>query len=155
MKNTLMILGILILFVVSSCGEISQNKNTQGQNILEIHNTNDKIMESFFCDTVYVPIYSEIYSETKDTKFRLTATLSIRNTSMHDSIYISTIDYYNTTGKLVRKYLNSNISLKPLETIDYVIEEKDNTGGTGANFVIIWSAEATDLKPIFQGVMIS
>lgn len=155
MKNTSQIIGILILFFATSCIETSQNTNIEGQNILETHTTNDKIPKSFFSDTIYVPIYSEIYSETKDTKFRLTATLSIRNTSMQDSIYISTIDYYNTTGELVRKYLNNNISLKPLETIDYVIEEKDVTGGTGANFIIIWSAKENDLKPIFQGVMIS
>ncbi|MBN2892690.1 MAG: DUF3124 domain-containing protein [Bacteroidales bacterium] len=35
------------------------------------------------------------------------------------------------------KYLNNNISLKPLETIDCVIEEKNITRGTGANFIII------------------
>ncbi|MBN2664264.1 MAG: DUF3124 domain-containing protein [Bacteroidales bacterium] len=59
---------------------------------MEPHKNDDKIPKSFFSDTVYVPIYSEIYSETKDTKFRLTATLNIQNTSKHDSIYISTID---------------------------------------------------------------
>jgi len=155
MKITRLLFGLIIVFLLNACIETSQNRNTEGQNILETHLIDVEIPNSVFCDTVYVPIYSEIYSETKNTKFLLTATLSIRNTSMTDSIFISAIDYFNTSGDLVRRLLNKNISLKPLETIDYVIEEKDVTGGTGANFIIIWSAKRIDLKPIFQGIMIS
>jgi len=155
MTRLKIISGYVFLLLLSACTETSQNINTAGENILETHSVDIKIPKTDFRDTVYVPIYSEIYSKTKDTKFLLTATLSIRNTSMTDSIFISTIDYYNTTGELVRKFLSKNIILKPLETIDYVIEEKDITGGTGANFIIIWSAKRCNLNPIFQGVMIS
>ena len=155
MKIAIHIFGFLLMFLISACVETGQNTDAEGQNILEMHATDMEIPQPVFCDTVYVPIYSEIYSQTKDTKFLLTATLSIRNTSMTNPIFLSTIDYYNSAGELVRKYLDKNISLKPLETIDYVIEEDDISGGTGANFIIIWSARKMDLKPVFQGVMIS
>lgn len=58
-------------------------------------------VKTTLADTVYVPAYSEIYSRTKDISFLLTATLSIRNTSLHDSIFLNRIDYFNTKGDLV------------------------------------------------------
>ena len=102
---------------------------------------------------VYVPIYSDIYNQTRDTRTMLTATLSIRNTSMRDSLFVSTIDYYNTQGDLVRSYIDSPIYLKPMETIDYVIEQQDNSGGSGANFLIDWYSKK-QLNPLFQAVMV-
>lgn len=103
--------------------------------------------------TVYIPIYSEIYNRTKDTKVLLTATLSIRNTSETDTLFLGRVEYFNTEGTLVRKYLAQSIYLKPLETIDYLIEEKDDEGGTGANFLIDWYAKKP-MKPLFQDVML-
>jgi hypothetical protein len=102
---------------------------------------------------VYVPIYSDIYNQTRDTRTMLTATLSIRNTSRRDSLFISTIDYYNTQGDLVRSYIDSSIYLKPMESIDYVIEQQDNSGGSGANFIIDWYSKK-QLNPLFQAVMV-
>lgn len=106
-------------------------------------------------DTVYVPIYSDIYSETKDIRFNLTATLSVRNTSLSDTIYIEDIDYYNSNGDLVRHYLEKILLLKPMQSIEYVIEEEDTEGGTGANFIVNWGTNDSSVKPIFQGIMIS
>lgn len=108
-------------------------------------------------DTVYIPIYSDIYSETKAVKFNLTATLSIRNTSLYDTLYLDGIDYYDSAGDLVRAYLDTDqtLALNPMQSIEYVIEENDVAGGTGANFIIQWAATSDQIKPVFQGVMIS
>ncbi len=102
---------------------------------------------------VYVPIYSDIYNQTRDSRTLLTATLSIRNTSIRDSLFISKIDYYNTQGDLVRSYIDSPIFLKPMESIDYVIEQQDTSGGSGANFLIDWYSKK-NLNPLFQAVMV-
>ncbi|MDF1551279.1 MAG: DUF3124 domain-containing protein, partial [Bacteroidales bacterium] len=143
------------LAALFSCNNISHNIDRKGEDVLESHKISTISSNISFWDTVYVPMYSEIYSKTKDVKFRLTATLSIRNTSLADSMFVDKIDYYNTSGELVRKYLEKPIHLKPMETIDYVIEEDDVLGGTGANFIIIWGAKRKDIRPMFQGVMIS
>lgn len=102
---------------------------------------------------VYVPIYSDIYNQTRDSRTLLTATLSIRNTSIRDSLFVSKIDYYNTQGDLVRSYIDAPIYLKPMESIDYVIEQQDTSGGSGANFLIDWYAKK-QLNPLFQAVMV-
>jgi hypothetical protein len=41
---------------------------------------------------VYVPIYSDIYSRTRNYKVLLAATLSVRNTSKSDTLYVQNVD---------------------------------------------------------------
>ncbi|SHJ12128.1 DUF3124 domain-containing protein [Aquimarina spongiae] len=145
---------LLILLSLYSCIKKNPNKEIE-QGILR-ENTIPKTDDGFSYlvkKEVYVPIYSDIYNKTKDFRFQLTATLSIRNTSRKDSLFIKNVDYYNTEGSLVRGYIEQPIFLKPLESIEYVIEEEDTSGGSGANFLITWGANTT-LAPIFQGVMV-
>lgn len=146
---------ILFIFFLSSCMESNPNLNEAGQDIIEAKEMYSDVKDLPFRDTVYVPIYSDIYSETKDYRMNLTATLSIRNTSLFDPIYVEAIDYYDTNGTLVHRYLERTILLKAMQSIEYVIEEDDVKGGTGANFIVNWGALTGDVKPIFQGVMIS
>jgi len=129
--------------------------NRVGEDVLESKEIFVEDLALSFRDTVYVPIYSDIYSETKDVRFKLTATLSLRNTSLQDSVYIEDIDYYDSQGNKVRAYIDKNLLLGPMQSIEYVVEEDDTVGGTGANFIINWGANKASLKPIFQGVMIS
>jgi Protein of unknown function (DUF3124) len=102
---------------------------------------------------VYIPIYSDIYSRTRSYKVLLAATLSIRNTSKSDTIYLKNVDYYDSAGHLVRNYLKKPIYLHPLETVDYVIDEADEAGGSGANFLLTWGAKQ-ELNPVIQAVML-
>ncbi len=143
---------LAVLF--ASCVDV--NPNQQADELIDDKHRiveNQLEIEDRFTKEVYVPIYSDIYTKSKSTKILLTATLSIRNTSKNDTLYINEVDYYNTTGELVRRYIKEPIFLKPLESLDYVIDEEDETGGSGANFTISWSARK-DIKPLFQGVMI-
>jgi len=139
-----------------SCLEKNPNEGTYAHEVIEdrhVPASNNDVMA--VVDTVYVPIYSDIYSKSKDTRFLLTATLSVRNTSLVDTIYMNSINYYNTQGDLVRSYIESKSYLRPMETIDYVIEQDDDTGGSGANFLITWSASNKHVKPVFQAIHIS
>lgn len=159
MKRITLYLVLLcsISIIIFSCKPDTQNIDQEtGKDILKSHeiSKNDTITY-LVTDTVYVPIYSDIYSETKNKRFLLTATLSIRNTSLYDSMYVDQINYYDTKGNLVRNYIDNTIVLQPMESIEYVVEEKDESGGAGANFIIIWGARAQGIKPVFQGVMIS
>src|SRR5689334_17253789 len=90
-------------------------------------------VDSLHQGTTYLAVYPQIYQLNENRKVDLSATVSIRNIDMRDTMYISKIDYYNTEGKMVRKYLSEMIYVKPLETIEIVIKNTDNAGGTGAN----------------------
>ncbi len=146
----------LLLITFTECEEPNPNKNTYGERLLQESTISPAIKSEFsHVDSVYVPIYSNIYSRSKLTKFYLTATLSIRNTSYVDTLLINTIDYFNTKGEIIREYLENPILLNPMASIDYVIDEEDHTGGSGAHFTVIWSGKNRRVKPIIQAVMIS
>ena len=104
--------------------------------------------------TVYVPIYSHIYSGAKLRPFDLAATLSIRNTNLKSSIRLVSVKYYNSEGQLVKDYLTAPVALKALASTRYIIAESDKTGGSGANFIVIWQSENPVNPPVIEGVMI-
>ncbi|MFH1153249.1 MAG: DUF3124 domain-containing protein [Pseudomonadota bacterium] len=104
--------------------------------------------------TLYVPAYSHIYAGSRETPFLLTVTLSIRNIDPENPITVAAVDYYETQGKFLRKYLDKPVVLKPLESIQYIVPEKDRAGGSGANFMVVWNSGRPVNPPIVETVMI-
>jgi len=104
--------------------------------------------------TVYVPVYSNVFSGPRKRALQLEANLSIRNTDPAASLRITAIDYYDTAGKLVRRYLERPRTLGPLASSDVHIEERDVSGGFGANFIVRWEADRVINTPIIECVMI-
>lgn len=153
MKHTSVIFSILCLLVF---GCNNANLKEERESVTSDHQLENKPVKTdsvYKTKKVYVPVYSNIYQRTRNDRTLLTSTLSIHNTSETDTLYISRIDYYNTEGKLVRNYIKSPIFLNTFETLEYVVDESDETGGSGANFVIEWYGNKK-LNPIFQAVMI-
>ncbi|KHE90791.1 MAG: DUF3124 domain-containing protein [Candidatus Scalindua rubra] len=103
---------------------------------------------------IYVPAYSYIYSGEKERPFPLTVTLSIRNINPKHQIKIILVDYYETQGKLLKKYIDKPITLKPLESLRYVIPGKIKSGGSGANFIVEWQSDKFVNPPIIESIMI-
>lgn len=101
----------------------------------------------------YLSIYSHIYSISEHRRHNLTAMASLRNTSDTDSIYLTRASYYGTEGQLIRTYFDYPIYLKPLETVDIIIDELDVEGGTGSNFIFEWKIPEHCPEPMFEGVM--
>lgn len=110
---------------------------------------------AFTTGKTYLPVYSHIYHTHEDRTFDLTITVSIRNVSMTDSVYILKADYYNTLGVNIRQYLEKPIFLNPMETVEIIIIDKDIEGGSGANFMFDWAVENDKNPPLFEAVMIS
>lgn len=152
MSKSFLLFSICLLFF-NSCIEPQPNLDKFGNDKLVSHEAYQGNIDTSFRDTVYIPIYSEIYSETRLNSTLLTATLSIRNTSLTDSIFVHTIEYYNNDGVNVKSFIDKTVMLKPMASIDYVIDRDDDTGGVGANFILDWSS-SHNCKPIFQAVMI-
>jgi hypothetical protein len=81
-------------------------------------------------------------------------TLSIRNIDPVHPIEITLVDYYKTQGELLKKYIDTPMTLKPLESLRYIIPEKDESGGSGANFIVEWHSEKLVNRPIIESIMI-
>lgn len=102
---------------------------------------------------VYVPVYSHIYMEDGTSTYNLSATLSIRNTSFTDSFFVTDVVYYGSQGEVLKKYLDSVVLVKPMASIEFVVERMESKGGAGANFVVSWGAKKTAVAPLIQTVM--
>jgi len=104
--------------------------------------------------TVYVAVYSHIYSGNREQPLYLAATLSMRNTSFEHPISILRVDYYDSAGKLLKKYLKEPLELGPMGSVRYIIREADIKGGSGANFIVKWESKQKLTPPLIESVMI-
>ena len=106
--------------------------------------------------TVYVPVYSHIFADDRyrDRPFLLTATLSVRNTDPERPFTLRRVDYYDSEGGLLQRYLEAPVTLAPLASTHYIVPESEAKGGAGAKFLIEWQAPAAVSEPIIEAVMI-
>jgi hypothetical protein len=104
--------------------------------------------------TIYVPAYSRIRVGSGRGGVDLATTLSIHNSSRDNVLLLESVSYHNTEGELVQTYLDRAVGLRPLGTIEIFVASADLRGGTGANFVIEWAAQAPIPEPVTEAVMI-
>ena len=105
---------------------------------------------------LYLPIYSHIWHGEVDSKGQPTKTLvsisvSIRNTDPVRSIRITSAQYYDTDGKRLREYVTSPKTIGAMGTYEIFVPRSDDTGGSGATFVISWKSDAPVSPPIIEG----
>jgi len=105
--------------------------------------------------TVYVSIYSDIHADNryKEKPFDLTATLSIRNTDLKNTLTLDIVDYYDSPGNKLQSYVTKPVTVAPLESIRFIVRETDQ-GGSGAKFLIHWRSDHAVTAPIIESVMI-
>jgi hypothetical protein len=107
--------------------------------------------------TVYVPVYSHISHGNLDSRGQpmallLSNMLSIRNTDPTAAITVTAVRYYDTEGKVLREMISQPVKLGPMASTEYFVEHKDKSGGSGANFVVEWTAGKTVNAPIIETV---
>lgn len=105
--------------------------------------------------STFLSIYSQIFMRTEQDYVDLTVTVSLHNPNMQDSLFINKAVYYNTEGKAIRTYFDKTIFIRPLETVQIVIDGVDNEGGTGANFIFDWQMRPKATEPLFEAIMLS
>lgn len=60
--------------------------------------------------------------------------------------------YYDTDGKRIKEYVVSPKTIPPMGTLELFIPRSDDTGGSGANFVISWKSDLAASPPIVEGI---
>jgi hypothetical protein len=106
---------------------------------------------------LYLPIYSVIQYGDRDRsgvarELPVSALVSIHNTDLDKPIRLLSARYYATDGKFLRDFAPSPRVLKPMETVELLVERRDVAGGSGANFVIQWEAAAPVSPPLIQAL---
>ncbi len=105
---------------------------------------------------LYLPIYSHIWHGEMDRKGQpmkalVSVSVSIRNTDSLKSIRITSAQYYDTDGKMLREYVSSPKIIGPMGTYELFVPRSDDSGGSGANFVISWKSDTPASQPIVEG----
>ena len=105
---------------------------------------------------LYLPIYSHVWHGDVDargepTKTLVSVSVSIRNTDPAKSIHITSAQYYDTEGRKLREYVTSPKTLGPMATYEIFVPRSDDTGGSGANFVVSWKSDAPVSPPVVEG----
>jgi hypothetical protein len=138
--------------LIVSCEENNFKLQYDHQNVLYVDKSTLPDME--INESIYVPAYSDLYYESYEKKTFFTVILSVRNISFTDTLYFTAIDYYSSHGKLLRKYIDKVLVLRPMESMEYIVEESEKEGGTGANFVVEYAAKGTlKNEPFIESIM--
>lgn len=114
-----------------------------------------KPTDSLIHKKTYLSVYTQIYARNESRSFPLTATVSIRNMSSTDSVFIEKADYFDTNGDLIHTYIDKSIYVRPMETLEIIISENQEYGGSGGNFIFDWTTKNSKIYPVFDAVMIS
>jgi hypothetical protein len=108
-------------------------------------------------ETVYAPVYSNVLYGNLDgsgnpSRMPLSAMLSIRNTNPGAAITLKSARYYDSTGKLLREFIEQPRTLAPLASTEVFVEHRDMTGGSGANFLVVWESTTPVNPPVVEVV---
>jgi len=147
-----LLLLIVSLLLITACNQHEFKLQYEHKNVLYVDKETLSPME--IQQDFYVPAYSDIYYESEEKKTYLTVILSLRNTSFSDTLYFDKIDYYSSSGELLKSYIDKVLVLRPMESMEYIVKASEKKGGAGANFVVSYKAK-TNLKnpPLIESIM--
>lgn len=158
MKLYLLFYAAVAAIVLTSC----TSQENPSQSVADVDRVNpsvktvtkDKNFKVVMGQTIYVPIYSYIYHDDRKQTYNLTATLSIRNTDLTQPFVVTSVRYNDSSGKLVRRYLERPTQLAALASTNFAIDSTDVSGGIGANFIVEWVAQTEVSSPIVEAILI-
>ena len=101
----------------------------------------------------YVSAYSHAYvGNGQPVLFAIT--LSIRNVDPARSLVVRRVDYHATDGARVRAMVEAARTVGPLGTLELFVDRSDESGGSGANFIVEWEIEPGSHRPLVEAVML-
>ena len=109
---------------------------------------------------LYLPVYSHIWHGEVDgkgvpAKTLVSVLVSVRNTDPAKAIRVTSAQYYDTDGKRIKEYVTAPRSIPPMGTYELYVPTSDDSGGSGANFVIAWKADSGVSTPVVEAVHVN
>jgi hypothetical protein len=107
--------------------------------------------------SLYLPVYSHIwYGEVESSgapaKTLVSVLVSVRNTDPAKPIRVTSAQYYDSAGKRIKEYVPTPRGIAPMGTLELYVPTSDDSGGSGANFVIIWKADGGVSPPVVEAL---
>lgn len=142
---------VTVLLLLTGCNDSSESPPLTSGSFQPINGRDLRIVTG---QSIYVPAYSEVFYGQEGLNMELAVTLAIHNTDLDASIIIRAVRYYDTNGHLVRDYIDQPVEVAPLATTGFLVDDRDMSGGWGANFIVEWVAEEPVYEPIVEAIMI-
>jgi hypothetical protein len=108
--------------------------------------------------TLYLPVYSYIWHGDRVVRQRhplktpVSVLVSIRNTNSKTPIKLVSARYFDSNGNLLKQYVNAPLIIGPLATHEIFVEKHEVAGGSGANFLLQWEADAPANIPVIEAL---
>ena len=107
--------------------------------------------------SLYLPVYSHILhgeagGKGESAKMLVSVMVSIRNTDTARPMRVTSAVYFDTDGKRIKDYVAAPRTVAPMGTLEIFIPRSDDSGGSGANFVITWKADAPVNPPLVEAL---
>ena len=148
-------LASFLLLALSACADAPQNDAAPRAATVPEGTIGEALAAATAGALVYVPAYSHVYAGDRQQIVDLAATLSIRNTDAALAVRVVAVHYVGSQGETIRSYLDAPRVLGPYATAEFVVAQSDRTGGSGASFLVEWTAETPVSAPVVEAVMIN
>lgn len=103
---------------------------------------------------VYVPLYRTLYVGENRAVNKLSATLSIHNTSLEHALILRKLTYYDSNGETVSRPLTEPHALPPMASAEFYIDQGQSGTATVAAAVVKWSGHASVAKPLIEAIVV-
>lgn len=120
----------------------------------DVADLKDEAKANMVKNYTYIPTYSHIYAN-KGQPILLESTLSIRNTDPSQALRIHRVEYFSSNGESIKRYAEKPFLMSALTSVEYLSEKWNEKGGVGAYFIVEWSSDNANAKPIMESVMIN
>lgn len=146
------VVGVSALLAISGCEPKTPQASNDREDVLEppeaVAPSGDPRVR-----TVYVPAYSHLPQKAKPRRSMLSILLSVRNVDSSAVVTLNSVDYFDTSGHMVKRYLERPRKLRPLETAEFLVDTEDDAGGSGANFLVYWEGPPDAHPLLTESVM--
>ncbi len=152
-KN-LFICSLSILFFLSSC--VISNNEKGFDNTTDDKETFDDKIDIESSNSYYLPIYSNLFIDEQIKDLALSINVSIRNSSLKDTIEVSKVNYIDIQGKRIKRFLKEKVMLSPLSTVFYKVDSNNFKKQKGGAFLIEINGIEEESKslPLINAVMV-
>ena len=107
--------------------------------------------------TIFVPAYRgfyQIYGTTRDS-YALTGTFFLYNIDPKMAIEILSIDFYDSSGKLLKKFIETPLLVKPRNSKEITIQPRTQVDEDCASYLMIrWKSSQPANTPIAEVLMV-
>ena len=106
--------------------------------------------------TIYVPVYKSFYQSYGSTRdaYSLTSTACFHNTDPKHAIVVHTIEYFDSSGKLLSKLIDAPITIKPWTSREITLQYSTQPEEFGANLIVRWKADQPVNNPLVEVLMV-